>query len=101
MSSIANILKDSSLYIALAMAVSGLTLISGINGFKTLASLIYLAAGIAQIFPGVVMIPQHEGNLGLVGVLYAVSLICTIAVIVGLSAIESVGLFFNKNKRMD
>ena len=101
MSSIANILKDSSLYIALAMAVSGLTLISGINGFKTLASLIYLAAGVAQIFPGVVMIPQHEGNLGLVGVLYAVSLICTIAVIVGLSAIESVGLFFNKNKRMD
>jgi uncharacterized membrane protein len=83
------------------MAVSGLTLISGINGFKTLASLIYLAAGVAQIFPGVVMIPQHEGNLGLVGVLYAVSLICTIAVIVGLSAIESVGLFFNKNKRMD
>ena len=100
MSGMANVLTNSSLYIALAMAVSGITLISGIGIFKSIGSLIYLVAGIAQIFPGIVMIPQHEGNLGIVGVLYAVALICTVGVIVGLSAIESVGIYFNRNKKM-
>ena len=100
MSGMANVLTNSSLYIALAMAVSGITLISGIGIFKSIGSLIYLVAGIVQIFPGIVMIPQHEGNLGIVGALYAVALICTVGVIVGLSAIESVGIYFNRNKKM-
>lgn len=101
MSGIANVLKDASLYIAIAMAISGLTLISGIGAFKSLASLIYVVSAIAQVFPGIIMISQHEGSMGLTVALYVVSIIGTIGVIVGLSAIESVGLFFKKDKRMD
>lgn len=101
MSGAANVIKNSAMYIAIAMGVSALTLITGVGFFKSLASLIYLAAGIVQIFPGLIMIPQHEGSMGLTVALYAVSLICTIAVIVGLSAVESVSLFFKKGKSMD
>lgn len=100
MSGISNIIKEASLYIAVAMGATGLAMISGIGIFKTLASLVYLLAGIVQVFPGLLMIPQHEGSLGLVVILFAVSIICTIAVFGGLSGLESVGLYFNRNKRI-
>lgn len=99
MEGFAGIISNSSLYIGLAMALSGLLLLTGAGICKTLASLIYLLSGIIQLFPGIVMIPQHEGSLALVGILYGVSLVCTVAVFAGLSAIESVGLFFNKKLR--
>lgn len=93
---IAGIIKDSALYIAIAMGTTSVVLISGVGFFKSLASLVFFISGIAQIFPGSVMIPQHEGNMGLTVILYAVSIICTIGVFVSLSAIESVSLFFKK-----
>lgn len=93
---IAGIIKDSALYIAIAMGATSVVLISGVGFFKSLASLVFFISGIAQIFPGSVMIPQHEGNMGLTVILYAVSIICTIGVFVSLSAIESVSLFFKK-----
>ncbi len=96
---IANVLKNASLYIALGMAISGLALMTGIGFFKTLANLIYLVSSIAQIFPGIVMIPQHEGSMGLVVVLYAVSLICTLSVFISMSALEPVALYFKKELR--
>lgn len=99
-SSIANIIKEAALYIAVAMGATGLAMISGIGIFKTLASLVYLLSGIIQVFPGLLMISQHEGSLGLVVILFAVSIICTIAVFGGLSGLESVGLYFNRNKRI-
>ena len=96
---ISNVLKDASLYIALGMALSGLLLMTGIGIFKTLANLIYLLSSIAQIFPGIVMIPQHEGSMGLVAVLYAVSIICTLGVFISMSALEPVSLYFKKELR--
>jgi hypothetical protein len=98
LSGMANLLKNSAVYLSLAMAVSSITLVSGIGAFKSIASLIYVLSAIAQIFPGFLMISQHEGSFGLAFALYAVSLIGTIAVVVGLSAIESVGLYFKRNK---
>ena len=44
------------------------------------------------------MIPQHNGSMGLVVLLYAVALIGTIAVFVLLSASECIGQFFKKSK---
>ena len=92
----ANIISNSAMYISIAMAISGAALITGMGGFKTLASLVYLASAIIQVVPGIAMIPQHEGSLGLVGLLYGISFVCTAAVFIGLTAFESVGLYFNK-----
>ena len=92
----AKVIENSAIYITMAMIISGFTVISGIGGFKTLASLIYILAGIIQIFPGIAMIPQHNGSIGLVALLYAVSLICTVAVFVVLSGSECVGQFLSK-----
>jgi len=93
-----NIIKNSAMYISLAAAVGSLTLITGMGGFKSLATFIFVVCGIIQIFPGLAMIPQHNGNLALAGILYAVSIGCTIAVIVMLSASEAVGLYFKRKK---
>lgn len=95
---IAGIIKDSALYITMAMGASALAMVSGIGFFKSLASFVYLVSGIIQIFPGSVMIVQHDGSLGLAIILYAVSIICTIAVFVSLSAIESVSLYFKRKE---
>lgn len=100
MSGISNIIKEASLYIAVAMGATGVAMISGIGIFKTLASLVYLISGIIQVFPGLLMISQHNGSLGLVIILFLVSIACTIAVFGGLSGLESVGQFFNRNKRI-
>lgn len=93
-----NIIKNSAMYIAIASAVGSLTLITGMGGFKSLATLIFVVCGIIQVFPGLAMIPQHNGSLALAGILYAVSIGCTIAVIVMLSASEAVGLYFKRKK---
>lgn len=95
---IGGIIKNSAMYISLASAVGALTLITGMGGFKSLASFIYVVCGIIQVFPGLAMIPQHNGSLALAGILYAVSIGCTIAVIVMLSASEAVGLYFKQKK---
>lgn len=95
---IAGIIKDSALYITLAMGASGLAIVSGIGFFKSIASLVYVVSAIVQVFPGAVMIPQHEGSMGLTVILYVVSIICTIAVVFGLSGVESVSLYFKRNE---
>ncbi len=89
-------LKDGSLYIAAAMVVSGLALATGVGFLKSLTSFIYIVSGILQIFPGLLMIPQHNGNIALVIALYAVSLGATIGVIFMLSGSEAVGAYFSK-----
>ncbi|MDE6502323.1 MAG: ABC transporter permease [Ruminococcus sp.] len=93
-----NTIKNSAMYIAFASALGSLTLITGMNGFKSLATFIFVVCGIIQVFPGLAMIPQHNGSLALAGILYAVSIGCTIAVIVMLSASEAVGLYFKRKK---
>lgn len=98
MSGAANVLRNSSLYIAIVAGILSITLITGIGGLKSLTSVVYLILGIIQIFPGIVMISQHNGSLGLVGALYGVSLVCTIAVFVMLSASEALGEFYKKSK---
>lgn len=98
LSGIGNIIKDSAFYISLVMALGSLSLITGMGGFKSLASFVFVVCGIIQVFPGLAMIPQHNGSLGLAGILYAVSIGCTIAVIVLLSASEAVGLYFKRKK---
>lgn len=96
LSGIGNIIKDSALYIS--VIVSGVSLLMITGGFKSLVSFVYLVAGIIQIFPGAPMIPQHNGSMGLAAALYAISIGCTIAVFVTLSASEAVGLYFKKKK---
>lgn len=90
------VIENSAMYIALAAAVCGLTLVSGIGIFKSIASIVYLLFGIIQVFPGIVMIPQHEGSLALAGILYAISLGCTVAVFFMLAGSEAVGQYFKK-----
>lgn len=98
LSGMGNIIKDSAMYIAIVSAVGSLTLITGMNGFKSLATFIIIVCGIIQVFPGLAMIPQHNGNLVLAGILYVISIGCTITEIVMLSASEAVGLYFKKRK---
>lgn len=98
LSGISSIIEGSALYIALVAGVIPLTLLTGMNGLKSLTSFVYLLFGIIQFFPGVGMLPQHEGSMVIAGVLYAVSLICTIAVFVTLSASECVGQFFKRSE---
>lgn len=93
------ILEDASMYLAVAAGVSGVLLMTGVGFFKSIASLVYFVIGAAQIFPGLIMIPQHEGSLGLTITLYVVSLLCTVVVFFMLSGSEAVGLYFKKNQR--
>ena len=97
-SGFANVVKESAMYISLAMGIGAVALVTGLGFCKSLGSLIYLASGIIQIFPGIVMIPQHEGSMAKIILLYAVSLVCTILVFFGLSGNESVGLYFKRNE---
>ena len=98
MSGIANTISESALYIAGAMGLSSLLMLTGISFFKSLASFVFLITGVIQLFPGLPMFPQHNGSTGLVGILYAAAFICTVAVFVTLSASECVGLYFSRNK---
>ncbi len=98
LSGMGNIIKESALYISVITSAISLLMITGAGAFKSLASFVFLVLGIIQIFPGAAMIPQHNGSLGLAGILYAVSIGCTIAVFVTLSASEAVGLYFKKKK---
>lgn len=90
------ILSDYSLYIGIVSGIASLLLVSGVSGLKSLSSFIFVLFSIVQLFPGLFMIPQHEGSTAMACLLYAGSLICSIAVIVILSASESVGIFFKK-----
>lgn len=99
MSGISSIIEGSALYIAVAAAVIPLTLLTGMGGMKSLTSFVYFVFGVIQLFPGIGMLPQHEGSMVIAGVLYAVSLICTLVVFITLSASECVGLFFKKQKQ--
>ena len=46
------------------------------------------------------MISLHEGSLGVTVPLFVISIACTIVVFGGLSGLESVGQYFNRNKRI-
>lgn len=92
-------IEESSLYIAVGVGVCSLTLMTGISGFKSLSSLVFLLFGIIQIFPGLPMLPQHDGSMAKAGAIYGAALVLTIAVFVTLSASECVGLFFKKEKK--
>ncbi len=97
----AKVIENSAIYITFAMIISIFLTLTGVGGLKSLASLIYLLAGIIQIFPGIVMIPQHSGNMGLVALLYAVSLIATVAVFIVLQSSECIGQYFSKLNSRD
>lgn len=99
LSGISSIIEGSALYIAVAAAIIPFTLLTGMGGMKSLTSFVYFFFGVIQIFPGIAMLPQHEGSMAIAGVLYAVSLICTLAVFITLSASECVGLFFKKPRQ--
>lgn len=92
----AKFLENISIYIAAGMILSGLGMISGIKGFKSAASFIYLISGILQIFPGLAMIPQHDGSVAKVVIFHFLALIGTVVVFIGISASECVGQFFSR-----
>ncbi|MBQ1464909.1 MAG: ABC transporter permease, partial [Ruminococcus sp.] len=79
-SGFANVVKNSAMYIAIAMGVSAVGMISGLGFFKSISSLVYLLSGVIQVFPGLVMIPQHEGSMGKIVVLYAIAIVSTVLV---------------------
>ncbi len=93
-----NVISNSAIYIAGAVGLFSLLLLTGIGACKSLATITLLFFGIIQIFPGLVMIPQHKGSLALVGILYAVAIGCTIVSFFLLCGSEHVGNFFNRNK---
>ena len=96
-SGMGKVVEEYSLYIAAIVGVASFLLITGVGGCKSLASFVYLLFGVIQIFPGIVMIPQHKGSMALVGILYGVSLICTVLAFFMLSSSEAVGLYFKKD----
>ena len=98
---LAGIISNSALYIALAMAITAGLMLTGSGGLKSLASFVFVISALVQLFPGLAMIPQHDGSMILVGILYAVSFISTVAVIVITSASECVGQYFSKSKKLD
>ena len=89
---------NSAVYIAAGVGMLCLLLISGIGAFKSLATLGLLLFGIIQLFPGLVMIPQHKGSLAMAAGLYAVTLILTVVCFFLLCGSEAVGNYFNRNK---
>lgn len=97
--SFAEKLSESSSIIAILMAVSGLAMLTGLGFLKSLASLVYVISALLQLFPGLAMIPQHEGSLVLVILLYVIAFAGTIGVIVMISASEAVGAYFSKNSK--
>ena len=99
MGGIKNIVKNSSLYIAVGVGVLSLSLIAGINGLKSLTSFVMLLFGIIQVVPGAMMISQHGGNTALKIVFYAVPLVFSWVVFFMLAGSEDVGQFFNKKNR--
>ncbi|MBP3309455.1 MAG: ABC transporter permease [Ruminococcus sp.] len=102
LSGISKVIENSSLYIAVIVGLCSFTLLTGIGSFKSLSSFIFMVFGVMQIFPGVIMIPQHNGNKALIVVLYAAALICTVVVFATLCGSECVGQFFKKDKnRLD
>lgn len=97
---LAGVIKNSALYISLAMVLTAGLMLTGSGGLKSLASLVFVVSALVQLFPGLAMIPQHDGSMALVLILYAVSFICTVAVIVITSASECVGQYFSKSKQL-
>ncbi len=97
---IAGVIKNSSLYIAIAMVLTAGLMLTGSGGLKSLASLVFVLSALIQLFPGLAMIPQHEGSMALVLILYAVSFISTVAVVVITSASECVGQYFSKSRQL-
>ena len=89
--------QDFSLYIALVAGLCSVALITGVGGLKSLCSFIFLLFSIVQLFPGIGMLPQHEGSMAIAGALYGGALVCSIAVFIMLSASESVSLYFKRN----
>ena len=96
--SFASKVESFSVYISIAVALCSLALLTGISGFRSLASVVFLLFSFIQLFPGIGMIPQHEGSSAKVYILYIVALVCSIAVFIALSASEAVGQFFKKEK---
>jgi len=95
------VIKNSALYIAGIVGICTLSLIAGIKGLKSLCSVVLLLFGIVQIFPGLPMIPQHKGSMGLVVALYAVALAGTVVTFFMLSGSEAVGKFFTRNDNLN
>ncbi|MBO4493449.1 MAG: ABC transporter permease [Ruminococcus sp.] len=92
------VVESSSIYIAAIVGVLSLALIAGIGGLKTLTSVVMLLFGIIQIVPGIMMIPQHDGNSVLKIVFYAVPLIISWVIFFMLASSEEVGQFYNRKK---
>jgi hypothetical protein len=98
MSGFSSKIEGASLYIAVAAALSAVLLITGIPKCKSIASLIYLLFCLIQLFPGLMMLPQHEGSMAKAVLFYAVAFLCSVAVFISISASEAVGQYFKKDK---
>lgn len=91
-----DIVAQYSLYISIAVGVCSLLLITGIKAFKSLATTVFLLFTIILIFPGILMLTQKDGNMGINAVLYGLSVIGSGYTFFSLTSSNKINLFFTK-----
>lgn len=98
-SKLPSIVNEYSLYIAIVAGVCAILPVTGVGFFKSLCSFVYLLFSIIQIFPGCIMITQMQGSLAIRVALYAGALICSLIVLITMSASENIGYFFKRPRK--
>lgn len=91
-----DIVSQYSLYISIAVGICSFLLITGIKAFKSIATTIFMLFTIILIFPGIIMLTQKDGNMGINAVLYALSIIGSGYTFFSLTSNNKISLFFSK-----
>lgn len=91
-----DIVSQYSLYISIAVGICSFLLITGIKAFKSIATTIFMLFTIILIFPGIIMLTQKDGNMGINAVLYALSIIGSGYTFLSLTSNNKISLFFSK-----
>lgn len=93
---ITNIVAQYSLYISIAVGICSFLMITGIKAFKSLATTVFLLFTIILVFPGILMLTQKDGNMGINAILYGLSVIGSGYTFFSLTSNNKISLFFSK-----
>ena len=91
-----DIVAQYSLYISIAVGICSFLLITGVKALKSLATTVFLLFTIILIFPGIIMLTQKNGNMGINAVLYGLSVIGSGYTFFSLTSNNKINLFFSK-----
>lgn len=91
-----DVVSQYSLYISIAVGICSFLLITGIKAFKSIATTIFMLFTIILIFPGIIMLTQKDGSMGINAVLYALSIIGSGYTFFSLTSNNKISLFFSK-----